>query len=189
MQTLPKAPMKAFFTSLAAGAMAVTAIVPAQAQAQTYSRDRGYDRGNGIGAGEIIAGAVILGGLAAVLSSNGKRDRYRYDYRGYRGDRRGYRNNARRGNPQRAIERCIRATERYANRASYGRANVTNVYDVDRRNNGWRIKGNIVLEEQRRGYRNRGYRGRNNGFDRGRFSCRIRNGRISDIDVDGIRGL
>src|SRR3546814_16305897 len=66
----PKAPTCAD----TAGAM-LLGIAPAMA------RDR-YDD-DGSGAGEIIAGAVVLGGLAAILASAGDRrdDRYRDRYR------------------------------------------------------------------------------------------------------------
>src|SRR3546814_1628848 len=53
----------------------------------SMARDR-YDD-DGIGAGEIIAGAVVLGGLAAILASAGDRNDYRYRDR-YRDPRNGY---------------------------------------------------------------------------------------------------
>src|SRR3546814_7224139 len=84
------------------------------------ARDR-YDD-DGIGAGEIIAGAVVLGGLAAILASAGDRrdDRYRDRYR----DRRyghGY-DYGRYGNSRSAVNQCVAAAERSASR--YGRADV-----------------------------------------------------------------
>src|SRR3546814_13105766 len=67
--------IRAAIGAATAGAMLMSA-------APAAARDR-YDR-DGISAGEIIAGAVVLGGLAAILSS-GDNDRYaRYDDR-YRG--------------------------------------------------------------------------------------------------------
>ncbi len=172
----------------AAGALAVTSAAPAAA------RDR-----DGIDAGEIIAGAVVLGGLAAILSSGSDRDRYRDDYR-YRD--RNYRSNhyrQRRGNGQRAIERCVRAVENDARRAGFRYADVTQITDVDRERRGWEIEGRLVVDGQR-GYRGGRYnnrygnrydnrRGYARGGDRGRFSCDIRRGRIVDIDYSGIRGL
>ena len=55
---------------------------------------------------------------------------------------------------------------------------------------GWNIRGRIEVDGQR-GYRDqrRGYRGYNNGSDRGSFKCEIRRGRVVDIDYNGIRGL
>ena len=176
----------------AAGALAMTSAAP------VFARDR-----DGIDAGEIIAGAVILGGLAAILSSDRDRDDYRdrnYRDRDYRAgryrdryDRRGYRQ--RRGNGQRAIEKCIRAVERDARRAGYRYADVTQINDVDRERRGWEIEGRLVVDGSR-SYRGNRYGNRYNnrrGYarngDRGRFSCDIRRGRIVDIDYSGIRGL
>ncbi|MGB3739942.1 MAG: hypothetical protein WA948_11405 [Pontixanthobacter sp.] len=165
--------------TVAAGALAMTAAAPASA------RDR-----DGIDAGEIIAGAVILGGLAAILGNGSDRD-----------DRRRYRQ--RRGNGQRAIEQCIRAVERDARRAGYRYADVTQINDVDQERRGWEIEGRLVVDgtrgyrNNRRGnrydsrYDNRRYddRGYARNGDRGRFSCDVRRGRIVDIDYSGIRGL
>ena len=87
---------KALVGTIAAGAMAMGSAVPAQAQ----WRDR--DRGDGIDAGDIIAGALIIGGIAAVASAAG-RGRYNdgYVYEGGRyGDRYGYGYGG--GNPRQA---------------------------------------------------------------------------------------
>src|SRR5690606_3801588 len=96
---------KALVGTVAAGAKAVTATAPAHAQ----WRDR--DRGDGIDAGDIIAGALIIGGIAAIASaaSKDRYDRYdRYDRsdRGYRGA----------GNSRQAVEQCVYAAERNASR-------------------------------------------------------------------------
>ncbi|WP_340589249.1 hypothetical protein [Erythrobacter alti] len=194
MKTMTKALAKGSFATVAAGAMALTAASPAAAQ------DRYRDRhDDGISAGEVIAGAVILGGLAAILSS---RDNDRYDdrryrdrnYRDYRGD---YRNNRNRNgygryNARSAVEACVRAAERTAQRYTGSRAEVYEIRDVDRERNGFEVKGRIAVRDnyRSRGYRNdyrRGYR--NNGWDEGRFECDVRNGRVVDIDFSGIRGL
>src|SRR5688572_18591675 len=84
---------KALVGTVAAGAVAMTSASPAFAR----------DRDNGISTGEVIAGALILGGIAAVVASSNNNDRYdgRYDrsyddrYGDYNsGDyRRGYGNN------------------------------------------------------------------------------------------------
>lgn len=179
---------KALAGTIAAGAMAMTSAAPAQA------RDR-HD--NGIDAGDVIAGAVIIGGLAAILSSGKNRDRYRDDYR-YRN--RDYRPNYRhRGNAERAVQMCVNAVERDARRAGYRFADVTEIRDVDRERRGWEVKGRLVVDGQR-GYGNyRGYRGdrnyyrggydRHRNYDTGRFTCEIERGRVVDIDYKGVRGL
>ena len=186
MKSITKALAKGTLGTVAAGAMVMGMATPAAAQ---HHRDR--DRG-GISAGEVIAGAVVLGGLAAILSS-GNNDRYdRYDRRDYRGSYRGGYDNGRY-----AVEQCVREVERYAQRRTGSRAEVYEIRDVDRERRGFEVDGRIAVRDNR-GYRNdrrgwgrgdyrRGYR--NDGWDEGRFSCDIRNGRVVDIDIDGIRGL
>lgn len=183
---------KALVGTAVAGAMAMTSATPAAARDH---RDHG-----GIDAGDVIAGAVILGGIAAVASAVGKKDRYHDDRRYYRDGRyyRGDRYHARRGNPRRAVQRCVRAAERDARRYGYRFADVTQIRDVDRTRYGWRVKGRIVVDGSRgywRGanydrYDRRGYRGGyHRGADSGKFTCYIDGGRVSDIDFRGIRGL
>ena len=165
---------KAALCTAAAGAMAFTTAAPAEAQRY---RDRDND---GISAGEIIAGALIIGGIAAIASSSNRdrrNDRYRNDY---------YRHN---GNPRRAIDKCVRVAENQARRAGYRYANVVDISNVRDTRRGWNIHGRIEVDGQR-GYRDRrGYRGYNNRADRGSFRCQIRRGRVVDVDYNGIRGL
>lgn len=191
---------KGGIATAAVGAMALAGATPAQA------RDR-----NGIDAGDIIAGAVILGGIAAVASAVGKKDRYndgyRYSYhdRDYRyndryNSRYGY-NDYRKGNARAAIKRCVNAVERDARRAGYRFADVTEIRDVDRERYGWEVKGRLVVDGQRGwGRYNQQYNrydrydrsGRwDRGYDRdaGKFTCDVSRGRIMDIDYRGIRGL
>ncbi|MDN3645056.1 hypothetical protein QWY75_02410 [Pontixanthobacter aestiaquae] len=180
---------KALVGTVAAGAMAMTSAAPA------FARDRGHDK---IDAGDVIAGAVILGGIAAILSS-GKKDRYRDRHYNGRYD---HRYDGRRGNGERAVERCIRAAERDARRGGYRYADVTQIRDVDRTRYGWRVKGRIVVEGQRgygnrynnRGYNNRydrGYNYNHRGYnrDQGKFTCTISRGQGAFVDFRGLRGL
>ncbi len=161
--------------TLAAGALAVASATPALADDR---RDR-----DGIGAGEIIAGAVVIGGIAALAGAfDGDRDRWdRWDYRGDRwdrGDRWGFGGGARG-----AVERCVRAAENQARRfGGYRFADVIDVRDVDRRRFGFRIQGRIEVADGRWG-------GRGRGYDRGRFTCRLDGRGAPLIDFDGIRGL
>jgi len=177
---------KGLVGAVAAGAMAMGAAAPAQA------RDR-----DGINAGEIIAGALIIGGIAAVVASASNDDDYdRYGYRDY--DRRGY-NGA--GNARAAIDMCVRAAEQTASRYSYGgRADVTDIRDIDRKRDGYKIKGRIAVNSNDRSYRNSRYgRGWNNdyrgwnsnlrGYDSGNFTCEVKYGRVNKLDFSGIRGL
>ena len=149
----------AMIGTAAAAAMAVSAT---PAMANGYDRDRG-----GISAGEIIAGAVVIGAIAAIASS-GNDDRYR----GGRYDR-DYRY-GRHINPRQAVERCVRATEQRA--SYYGRANVTRVDDVRNTRNGYRIKGRVVVDN---GYRR--------GYDNGKFTCHIDGNRVSDVRLQNLK--
>jgi len=175
----------------AAAAALVTVAAPAQAQRyERYDRDR-----DGISAGEVIAGAVVLGGLAAVIASadNDRYDRDGYDYR-----RGGYNNNYynnRNGGSRAAINRCITQVEGWAGR--YSRSEVTQIRDIDRTRYGYRVQGNLVVQDGWRGRGNdrydRGDRydrdnryGYNRGYDRGRFTCYVERGRVVDIDYRGL---
>lgn len=183
---------KALVGTVAAGAMAVGSAAPAAAQ----YRDR--DRDNGIDAGDVIAGALIIGGIAAVAAA-ASNDRDDYNYRG-----RGYGNDYyRAGNSRAAVEQCVHAAQRNANRYSYGGgARVTDIREIDRKRDGYTIKGRIAVNQMGRDWRRgdnrygRGwdndYRGWNNsyrGYDSGKFTCKVRYGRVVDLDYSGIRGL
>ncbi len=167
----------AFVGTAAATAMAVSA-TPAMA--------KDYDRG-GISAGEVIAGAVVLGGLAAILSS-GKKDKYsngyyddnyrdrRYSDRRYRDGRHGY-GDRKRIRPRRAVNKCVRAAERKA--SYYGRADVTQIRDVKRTRYGYKVKGRIVVKDGHRGYRR--------SYDRGKFTCYVEGRQVSGVRLKDLR--
>src|SRR3546814_11443377 len=134
--------IKTNLTRAAIGAATAGAMLMSAAPAA--ARDR-YDR-DGISAGEIIAGAVVLGGLAAILSS-GDNDRYdRYDdrYRGrYDDPRYGYGYNYNRyGNSRSAVRQYVSAVERGSRR--HGRTDVTEVTDIDRNPHRYKRKSPVV---------------------------------------------
>ncbi len=192
---------KALVGTVAAGAMAISSATPAFAEGRHHDRD-------GISAGDVIAGALVIGGIAAIASaaSNNNRD-YRYDRAGYGDYGYNYGNRYNRGygyaeNPRRAVEQCVRAAEREAGRYSYGRADVTDIREVRDTRYGLEVKGRIAVNSMGRswrssdGYYGRGwggdYRGWNNslrGYDSGSFKCKYERGRVVDIDFSGIRGL
>lgn len=185
---------KAALGALLASSMLVTS-APAAAQ-----RHRGDD---GISAGEVIAGAVVLGGLAAILSSGGNRDRYgtygrpydpRYDrdYGGY--DRDGYGGQWRQMGSREAVQQCVYAAEQ---RAGYygGRADVTRITEVDRIRGGYEVRGQIAVDDRygrydrydRRGGYDRYDRYDRRGYDdRGSFRCTVRYGRVDNVRVSGL---
>jgi hypothetical protein len=187
MKTITKALAKGTIATVAAGAMAMTSASPAVA------RDR-----DGISTGEVIAGALILGGIAAVVAaSNDDDDRYgSYNYGDYR---RGYGNA---GSSRSAVEQCVYAAERSASPYSYGSANVTDIRSVNRKRDGYTVRGRIAVNQMGRNWRagdsvygrgwNGDYRGWNNryrGYDSGNFTCKVQYGRVVDVDFSGIRGL
>lgn len=168
--------IKANLTKAAIGAATAGAMVMSATPAM--ARDR-HDN-DGISAGEIIAGAVVLGGLAAILSSGN--DRYDDRYRGrYNDPRYGYGYNYNRyGNSRSAVSQCVNAVERGSRR--YGRTDVTQVTDIDRKRDGYRVKGRVVVND---GWRGRW--GRGGSYDKGKFTCDIRYGRIHNIRFSGLR--
>lgn len=183
---------KAFVGAIAAGAMVVVPTAAASAQSRYDYRDRD----GGISVGDIIAGAVVIGGIAAVAGAIGRGNDYRYDERYYRNGNYGYYN----GNPRVAVEQCVNAANRDARSRGYRYAQVTQVRDVNDTNYGWKIKGNLVVDGNRGGYgyNDRYYNDRryynNNRYgyqrqDAGSFTCWIDRGRVSRMDYSGIRGL
>lgn len=183
---------KALVGTVAAGAMAVSTATPAFAR----------DHNNGIDAGTVIAGALVIGGIAAIAAatSNNDRDRYRYG-RDYPYNRAGY-GYGYRMNPRQAVSLCVSAAERDASRYSYGRADVTDIRKVRENRRGYKVEGRIAVNTNGRHWRhgdanygrgwNGDYRGWNSslrGYDSGKFKCQIRDGRVVDIDYSGIRGL
>ncbi len=189
---------KALVGTVAAGAMAMTSAVPAQAQ----SRYR--DRNDGIDVGDVIAGALIIGGIAAVASAVGGRNRgynggYVYEGNGgyYNGNYRGYDNRYYdAGDPRQAVEQCVNAAERNANRYSYGgRSQVTDIRNIDRKRDGYTVKGRIAVNTRNNNWRSgwggdyRGYNNAYQGYDSGSFTCKVRYGQVVDLDYSGVRGL
>ncbi len=164
---------------LVLGAVAATALTAASV---TPAMARDHRDNDGIGAGEIIAGAVVIGGLAALAGAfDNDRGRDRWDYRDYRGDR--WDRDGRYGygiNPRAAVDRCVRAAENQARRfGGYRYADVIDVRDIDRTRAGYRVKGRIDVG----GGWNRGR------SDRGNFTCYLDGRGAPQIDFSGVRGL
>ena len=173
-----------------AGAV-LAAATPAMARHGDFGRDR-------IDAGDVIAGALIIGGIAAIASatSNNRNDDRTY-HNGGRGrgydDRGGYGGGYNSANGSRwAVNQCVQAAQREASR--YGWAKVTDVTSIDRERGGYEIRGRIVVEQ--RGYNGRGGRDRygynydryNDGYDKGKFTCSTNGNRVYDVRLSGLRG-
>lgn len=177
--------MRRIATSLtkAMTACAISLALANPAFAQSNERDRG------IGVGEIIAGALVIGGVAALagaFDNDGRHRDHRYD------DRR-YRNISSRS----AVESCIRVAEQRAYRAGVRRVKVTDIREVDRKDYGYKVKGRIAVDNGYRGGRygrgwDRDYRGWNNamqGWDSGKFSCKVDRRGVRELDYSGLKGL
>ena len=189
MTDLKKTLTKGTLGTVAAGAMALATATPAVA------KDR-----DGIGAEEVIAGALIIGGIAAAAGAfdgDDRHDRYRdkhyrdkrYHDRHYDRGNWNHRGNWDRGwrgiNPRQAVNRCSRVAERQARRfGGYRNARVLRIRDVDRTRYGYRVVGRKEVQ----GLRGHGYGYGNQGYDRGKFVCYFNGGR-PQIDFRGIRGL
>lgn len=169
-------------TTLALAA-AATVIAATPATAQRFDNRRG----DGIGAGEIIAGALILGGIAAIATaaSNNRGRDFGFDDR--------FDDRERRFDSRSAVERCVRAAERQASR--FGRARITDVTRINRVRGGFEVRGRLVVEE--RGFRGgrdwdrfgNDYDRYNVGFDKGRFACVTRFDRVADLRFSGLNNF
>jgi hypothetical protein len=181
LQSKRKVDMKTLKTAIVG-----TAAATAMAVSATPAMAKGH-RDNGISAGEVIAGAVVLGGLAAILTS-GKKDRYSNNYdRGYRGDYVRYNNYGQNQHirPRKAVNKCVRQAERRA--SQYGRADVTEIRDVKRTRYGYRVKGRIAVQDNYRGrhYRS-GYNRGHSNYDTGKFTCFVEGRKVTDIRFKGL---
>lgn len=173
---------KAIAGTAAASAMALSAMAPAMAQ------DRRHNDGarDGVRTGEVIAGALIVGGIVALAANGNDRDRW---------DRRDSRFAP--ANPRTAIDQCVRAAERGSRRLS---GDVTDVRSVRQTRDGYEVRGRIAVKSFQGQWRGRGqygngwgndFRGLNSnlrGYDAGTFTCTYERGRTS-VNYNGIRGL
>jgi len=184
-----------------AGLMATTAAMLVTALPADARSDRRHH--DGISAGGVIAGALIIGGIAAVASavSSPSRDRIRDRGRGWGDDRNDDRDDYYDSgySSRSAVEQCVQAARTEANRYG-GWARVTDVTGIDRIRGGYEVRGRLVVED--RGYRNRNgingwdrndrwgnqYDRYSDGYDKGRFSCVTRFGRVADVDLSGLSG-
>ena len=178
-------------------AAALSVVVSASTSAQAHDgRYRGRD---GIDAGDIIAGALVLGGIAAIASAGSRqgsgRDRYdngEYGNRRYDDNDYGYYQNG--YGSRSAVDQCVRAAERRASR--FGRARITDVTSIYRIRGGYEVHGRLVVADRyfrgggydgwdRYGYRYDSY---GSDYDKGKFSCKARFGEIQGLRISGLRG-
>ena len=166
-----------FITAAATAAMATVSLAaPAEA------RDR-YGRRDNVDVGDIITGAVVIGGVIAAADAIGNAGRGGYGGYGGRGGYGGYGyDRYGRGGERGAVQACAYQAERYGR----GRVQIT---DVQRHGgNSYRVRGIIAggYDQYDRGYdrsRDRDYgRYDYNRGDRDAFTCSARsNGRVTDF--------
>ncbi|WP_417595008.1 hypothetical protein [Parasphingorhabdus sp.] len=125
--------------------------------AQGWRGYRGY-RGHrrhrgGIDGGDVLAGILVIGGIAAIASAASKSNRdQRYENRDYRSENSRYeaprydsRSNRGTGDMESAINACSNAAERQAGRD----ARVEFIESVARDGGGWRVEGQLANSDQR----------------------------------------
>lgn len=128
-----------------------------------HRRDR-----DDIDGGDVLAGILILGGIAAIAAAASKsrdRDRDRYPDR-YPRERGGI------DSEDAAVDACAVAAEERATQGG-GNASVREIIRVERVNEGWEVEGTV---EARRSYRDYG--------DTRPFRCSVRYGRIENLRLD-----
>ena len=110
-----------------------------------YDRYDRYDRyrrhrDRGVDAGDVIAGVLVIGAIAAIATSARNNSRERYDERYPRREpvQADYRRDDRRSDSgiDRAVDMCVDQAER-------GSARVDSVDDASRRPDGWRVSGRM----------------------------------------------
>ncbi len=156
----PMYPGTSVATPIEAGALGWSADNENAQGWRSYRGNRGY-RGHrhrgGIDGGDLLAGILVIGGIAAIASaaSNNSRDR-RYEDRDYRSENQRYddRSADRRddsrydrgtGDMESAINACSSAAERQAGRD----ARVSAIESVARDGDGWRVEGELSNSEER----------------------------------------
>ena len=162
--------MARLFTRIAATAACAAALSLTAPPAMARGWHGGYRHHHGgVDGGDILAGALIIGGIAAIASAasnSGRNDggyRYResYPYPSYRPQYRGSSNYSDRGYSSGAIDSAVNACVGEVER---GQDRVAAVDNASRTTDGWRISGQL-----------------DGGSD---FSCAIDNdGRIRSVDL------
>jgi hypothetical protein len=155
--------MKIVQKTIFAFGIAITSLTSSfqPALAQYYDDHGSYE----VSAEEIISGALVIEGLEAVIIQEDRsyrnRSYYQNDF---------YSNGI---NGRQAVKRCIRRSETWAEK--YGIAEVTEIHEIRRTQGGYRVEGNLVVEQD---YGDVEY---SPGYDKGRFTCFVERGRVSKI--------
>ena len=169
-----------FFVGVGTAAMlSLSLATPALARHDDrYRRDHGR-----IDVGDVVVGALVLGGVAAVANSASRG--YGYDRDGRYG-RYGY-GNRYAGSERAAVSACAREAERESSRYSHGYGRVYDITDVDRDDGYYRVRGRMQVENRGDWRRDRDWDDRNRSYDRYdnvSFSCVARGGRVYDVRIN-----
>lgn len=152
----PMHPGSAVSTPIDAGALGWNADSDKAEGWRGYRGHRGRHRDR-IDGGDILAGILVIGGIAAIASAASKNNRdRRYEDRDYRSENRRYddrradtreesRNDRGTGGMESAISVCSNAAERQAGRD----ARVSAIESVARDGEGWRVEGELSNSDQR----------------------------------------
>lgn len=121
-------------------------------------RGRGHRRHRGrIDGGDVLAGLIIFGGIAAIASAASKKNRDsrrddRYENRDYRNDSRRYddrRSDSRADRNTGSIESAINVCSNAAEQSAGDKARVSEIRSVTRDGAGWRVEGDLTGSEER----------------------------------------
>jgi hypothetical protein len=176
-------PLSRLMLGAATAATLIAASAPVSAQRWVYGggpRYYHYHHGGGSGLAGFLAGALVVGGIAAVASSSSRSDAYT---QGYVDGRRidsdwgwGYRYGT--GEQGAAVDRCAYAAGREGQRYAQD-AMVTDIDVVERVADGYVVRGLIdVRHDYGGGYSREGY------TDHSRFSCSFRYGQVDRVWID-----
>lgn len=139
MAATPAAALDMPVSTAPASTAARAEVLPVNAgEANQWRRYRPYrHRHRGPDAGDVIAGVLVVGALAAILSSSRNRDRERYEDRRENGR---YDDRRARGSDSRGIEGAV---DMCVDQVEYRDNRVENVDRADRNAGGWNVSGTL----------------------------------------------
>lgn len=185
-----------FVLGAATGALLTVTAVAADARPRggypggypAYPGGGWHYRDRGPSVGDILLGAAVIGGIAAVVASANKREGARdrggsvYDD-GYGGDYgddvgRDYDRGGERWNrEQAAVDRCVDAALDEVSRR-YDNPRIGAISDVDQDRDTTYVRGTVTFDT--------GWRGSRPDVDSSSFRCAVRRDRVVNLNVDGL---
>lgn len=174
-----KTASKTIAGALAAALLTTAVATPAEARPRRCD-DR---RGGGISLGDVVLGTIAVAGVATVVGALGDRRRSDRGYDEARYDDRRYGRDGYADDERASIDACAYEAEREAGRR-FGSAARVDIDNVDRRRDGYGVRGTVLLEDR---YADSGY-GRDRYYSRDRnarvaFTCTASYGRVDDLRI------